>query len=1007
MTFIERFLEFRESRNTALICGKDSFTYQELYERARELAGKLRQSGVGLLSSAPDNYDIFNPGAAKHSPWVVIISKRSVNTLVGVIAAWMAGGAFVLLDAEAPGAYQDAVIQAAAPSAVLRGDAFSAKRAHELIDIHIPQANEIACAVFTSGSTKQPRGAVLEHRTIDEMLSWQTSYMKPGGGDATAAYAPFGFIAALWELFFPLANGLTLHILDETIRHDLIALERYIEDNAISYMFLPPNIAELFTKSYKGGALKYLRVAGGRLKSCAQPRGYEIMYHLGMAENGGSVTFNPIREAKSGDIPIGKPWNRTIIDLDGETGEMLVSGPSLFRGYLSRPDETARRLIGGKYRSGDIVRYSPNGELIHLGRSDWAVKIRDMLVNPEQVEAALLCCCDVADCCVTSEGGALTAWVVGGLEASALREQLAARLPEYMIPSEFIFIDSLPRGQNGKIDRKALIKAEINRGAEEPLTGGQGAAAALAALFARVLGRPAREDDAFFDLGGDSLKLMRLQLEIVREMYINVSYTTLLNNLTPRSLAAALETSEHIPPAPKLDAYPLIAPMRQMWLLWRTGQDGGKYTVSIQCRCEGAIDKARAVACFEELAHINSILRSRFIERGGDVFQVVEPSVEISLIDAPRSAFDLRHAPLFDISINENILSCTTHHIIADAIGLRVLMEDFWTLYGGNRPPASAQVIDIAVWEAGKTPNEAYWQELFSSGVPECSLPYDFERPARLAGFKQETILFGLDAAQRLRSYAAAHQTTLFGLFLAAFALMLSAVSKTDAMIGVPLNGRDHPDTARTIGNLARTLPLRLAVSGISFADALRQTRARLLELYEHQDMPLERLVEIVPCPRTAGQSPFYSVMANYIPLPQPLSNDSGLRPEILRKERQDALFDLVMDVREELSGVAVVFNYAPQLFKKETIRSWMKMLEASLPLPEQALAEAWSAVLKTDEPDFFAAGGTSLNAIRLEAALFERGWLLSAADILQNPDRGALAAFMAAADETNWEDGE
>ncbi len=355
----------------------------------------------------------------------------------------------------------------AAASVVLRGGDFSAKGACEYIDIQIPQANEIACAVFTSGSTKQPKGAVLEHRAIDEMLFWQTSYMKPDGFSATAAYAPFGFIAALWELFFPLANGLTLHILGEAVRRDLIALERYIEANAVSYLFLPPNIAELFTRSYPGGALKYLRVAGGRLRSCAQPRGYELMYHLGMAENGGSVTFSPIREAMSGDIPIGKPWNRTNIELDGETGEMLVSGPSLFRGYLSRPDETARRLTGGKYRSGDVARYNQYGELIHIGRSDWAVKIRDMLVNPEQVEAALMCCDGVADCCVTSEDGALTAWVAGAAEAGALKEQLTARLPEYMIPSEFVFPERLPRGQNGKVDRKALVKAQKKRGIPE------------------------------------------------------------------------------------------------------------------------------------------------------------------------------------------------------------------------------------------------------------------------------------------------------------------------------------------------------------------------------------------------------------------------------------------------------------------------------------------------------------------------------------------------------------
>ena len=466
-SFLERFEKYKASQKTALVCGDTSLSYTQLHTRCSVLAAKLRERGVGLVSTVPESYDIFDPESAEHSPWVVIIAERSVNAVIGIIAAWMAGGAYVLMGSDAPDSYMENIVEDTAAAVVLRDEDFASLDVGTGLTYNIPQKNEIACAIFTSGSTGKPRGAVLEHRTINEIIQWQTEYMKPDAAwTATAMYAPFSFIASLWEFFFPLVNGLALHILDENTRRDLFELENYIEANNISYTFLPPNIAEVFTQTYKGSSLKYLRVAGGRLKSCGDPAGrYEIMYHLGMSENGGSVTFKPIREAvnrgasNGGDISIGKPWNRTRVDILDSTGEMAVSGPSLFRGYLARREETKNKFADGRFLSGDIARFDDNGEIVHMGRNDWNVKIRDMKVNPLQVESVLGKCKGVTDCCVISQtlGGEdiLIGWAEGNTTEEALRAELAERLPEYMIPSAFIVLEKMPRNLNGKIDRAA------------------------------------------------------------------------------------------------------------------------------------------------------------------------------------------------------------------------------------------------------------------------------------------------------------------------------------------------------------------------------------------------------------------------------------------------------------------------------------------------------------------------------------------------------------------------
>lgn len=1048
ISFLEQFDKHKTSQAPALICGSISLTYAELHVRSLALAAKLRSLGVGLDSTEPDVYDIFDPKSVRNSPWVIVISDRSADAVIGVIAAWMAGGAYVLMEKNAPDAYINGIVEDTAAAFIFRdGEAYETEKI-EGFTYAFPKESEIACAVFTSGSTGSPKGAVLEHRVINEMLRWQADYMKPAGWTATAAYAPFSFIAATWELFFPLANGLTLHILDDTLRHDLFALESYIEKNNISYLFLPPDVAEIFTGTYRGSALKYLRVAGGRLGSCGDPGGgYEIMYHLGMAENGGSVTFKSISNAMDCDISIGKPWKETRVYLDGETGEIAVSGPSLFRGYLSRKEETGRVRVknpcGGEpeyemmYLSGDLARPLENGEFVHMGRKDFTVKIRDMKVNPIQVENALGQCAGVTDCCVTaqSQGGEniLIGWVTGNADEESIRKALADRLPEHMIPSFFFVLDKLPRNINGKVDRSALMYSPTERKGET--------AVGMAALFERVLGRGAGEDDNFFAFGGDSLKLMRLQAEIAREFSINIPYTALLKNPTPREISVLLRNQSsliHIPSAAYMDAFPLSGPMRQMWLLWRTGQDGGKYTVSIKCRFTGDIDKSRVIAAFQELTRRHAILRSHFAQRGGDAFQVVGDSVNVAVCERARREFDLTAAPLFDITLNENILSFTTHHIIADATGLRVLMEDFWTLYSGCEPSVCAQAHDVTMWslDADVSADEEYWRQNDSVKISMPVLPFDFPHPARLTSASRKTVFFGGRDAASLREYAASCKATIFQLFLSAYALILSKLSGGGSVvIGAPFSGREHPGTARTIGMLVRTLPVRLDVSGMELGEALVYTRERFADAWEHQSVSLERLTEITGHPRTMSGNSFYDVMINYVPLPRPLPNVCGLRPEILRGEYSGALFDLVLDVREENDGFSAVFTYADELFRPETVSRWAdtfkKLLltheldlaytavpnhteDAGTVFEENApqlteLSRVWMDVLGSDDvsphDDFFVAGGTSLAAIRIEAGLFERGFLLCAADILQNPKMYEMAALMVPADEINWEE--
>ncbi len=669
----------------------------------------------------------------------------------------------------------------------------------------------------------------------------------------------------------------------------------------------------------------------------------------------------------------------------------------------------------------------------------------------------------IKECCVTAQSiqdeTTLIAWIVSSLEPppqpdlqTCLSTCLRSFLPEYMLPSIYMILDSLPRSLNGKVDRSRLIYHETaSEDSSEcsVLKYNDEWEERFAALFQRILHLSpdsVKSDDNFFRLGGNSLKLMQLQVAAFKEFSLSLPYSALFANPTPGLLAGLVRRKKDqeeslIPPAKPQKAYPLSPSMRQMWLLWRTGQDEGRYTVSIKCTFTGEIDSAKATSAFQELVKRNSILRSYFTEQSGEVLQMIKDDMAVILVDSPRRQFDLSAAPLFDITLRSGELIFTTHHILADAAGLRILMEDFWTLYKGGVPAVSAQVHDITLWQLNRwiTGDELFWQKMFSDGVTALSLPHLGDRPAKLDSSAIHTVFFDEKEQKQLSEYAALHNATLFQLFLAAYGFMLARLSHQErVIIGVPFSGRNHPHMSRTIGMFVKTLPLTLDISGQDFKSFLDHTCAHFAALWEHQEMTLEHLAHLIKPARLSSGKLFYDVMINYIPLPQPLSFVPDLHPQIVRGEYPGGLFDLVLDLREEEDGILAVFTYADQLFSQAMLEHWGKAFkellltgewkmdhvilnppvytesanaqpELSDPLMLAELMEVWKEVLEKNEvsptDDFFLSGGTSLGAIRIEAAMFERGWLLSATDIFHHPKLADMAGCLTPADDIDWED--
>ena len=1028
--------------------GHRQLTFRELDILTSAIGARLRSMGLGA-STTPDRYDIGTPDRAGVSPWVLVHTGRSVDVVVGLLSVLRAGGAYVCVPSGAPKVYIRQICETALATAILTDDpegisldgppclcfrdpALAVDADPYLVQESagfVPHPRDLACAIFTSGSTGRPKGAVLEHQALSAMLAWQQSYMDLPSGSHTAAFAPFGFIASPWELLFPLASGMTLHILGEEQRKDPLALETSFEKHRIRYVFLSPEMAELFSHHCKGDSLRYVRVAGGPLRSCP-PTPYEILYSLGMSENGGSVTFLPIQQAWEKNIPLGGAFGPTRIYLvddenrivqPGRKGKMAISSPSLARGYLGMPERTAECFIANPfegeqvtgnpfignqvsgepgdydrlYLSGDLARQDENGMLVHCGRNDFVVKIRGQQVDPGHVEAVLAGCGGVRECVVsarksTSPGNpeyALWAWAGGsGIDANDLRGQLAAKLPEYMVPERIRVMDALPRGVHGKIQRTGLPDIPLERAALAQTSGagiiseGHGPRLKrLCDIFAEILLMPEVGPlDSFFALGGDSIKLVRLQLMLRGEFSVNLSYGQLFRRPWPAAILEMMDRDvsaagvSSIPTAPPQSQYPLTMPMRQMYLLWRLGRDSRVYEVDTCVLVEGDVDGQRLENAFADLVAQEPLLRSRFAEQDGEPAWVIDDTVAYDFghyrapdpeaakllweeLSLGRPPIDLSQPPLFfvvciEIDATHSFLGLTTHHILVDAASSRLLVDAWWDLYtvGEIKDPGfgqTATMTDYVLWDRARQNNrelvrsETWWQALLETPVPPLDLAgATTPRPKTLTGgsaIAHATLEKG--DWPGLFELSEAKSATVFQVLLAVWAGFLSRQARAsegfdEFVMGVPFVGRDHPDLQFCMGMFVRTLPLRFCPEpdgSQSFSDWLAQVRDLFLGAWEHQACPLERIVQLVNPPRIPGRSPLFDVMVNRLPRPRPFPalEENGCRTTarvIPGFSRPTAMFDLILEIREGKDRIFLEMKYAKELFPSDLVQAWV-----------------------------------------------------------------------------------
>jgi amino acid adenylation domain-containing protein len=673
-------------------------------------------------------------------------------------------------------------------------------------------------------------------------------------------------------------------------------------------------------------------------------------------------------------------------------GELYIAGAGLARGYLGRPGLTGERFVAcpfgaageRMYRTGDLVRWTADGELEYLGRVDDQVKIRGFRIELGEVEAVLAAQPGVAQAAVAVREDQpgdrrLAGYVVPGagavLDPAVLRAACGRVLPGYMVPAAVVVLDGLPLSPSGKLDRHALPAPQYAAVVEgrAPATAGE---QLLCEVFAQVLGVDrVGAEDSFFDLGGHSLLATRLVSRVRAVLGVELAVRAVFEHPTPASLAGVLDGAGAARPAlvpvPRPARLPLSFAQQRLWFLEQLHGPGTAYNLPFAWRLTGELDTEALMAALGEVAARHESLRTVFGAEDGEPYQHVIPAGQAKvpvtvtaatagelaglLEAAARHQFDLAtempvRAWLFTLADEEHVLVLLCHHIASDGWSEQVLMADLATAYAARRegrapdwPDLPVQYADYTLWQrdllgGDQDPGSlmsgqvGYWREQLAGLPEELVLPADRPRPAEPSrrGGVIRWQLADPDLHGALAGLAREHQATVFMVVLAGLAALLSRLGAgTDIPVGAPAAGRTDDALDDLVGFFVNTLVLRADLaSDPGFAELVGRVRETVLAAQARQDVPFERLVEVLNPARSAARHPLFQVMLADEDVGAVDWQLPGLRITAEPVPAGAAKFDLTLAFRQDrdadsaAAGISAWFEYAADLFDPATVQA-------------------------------------------------------------------------------------
>jgi amino acid adenylation domain-containing protein/FkbH-like protein/non-ribosomal peptide synthase protein (TIGR01720 family) len=895
----------RTPNHVAVVFENESLTYRELNNRANQLAHYLQELGV-----KPDTL-------------VGICVERSLEMIVGILGILKAGGAYVPLDPEYPQQRLSFMLEDTQVKVLLtqehlveqlpkyEANLLMLEKICEKIEQNSPDnlSNaltpfNLANVIYTSGTTGKPKGVMVEHKGLCNLAQAQIQAFGVNNSSHVLQFASFSFDACIWEILMSLGAGATLYLgTKEGIMPGEPLIER-LRNDKITCITLPPSALAVLPGE-ELPQLQTIIVAGETcspelMKQWSIGRNFFNAY--GPTESSVCATIAKCQSEQE-KLSIGRPIpNTKIYILDsqlqpvpiGVPGELHIGGAGLARGYLNRPELTQEKFIPNPfdkagvsklYKTGDLARYLPDGNIEYLGRIDNQVKIRGFRIELGEIETVLTQNPQVQSSVIiarenTPGNKRLVGYIVPQKEATPtsneLRQYLKGKLPDYMIPHVFVILESLPLTPNGKIDRRALPAPESS----SELLGKYVAPRTfiedtLATIWAQVLRvKEVGIDDNFFELGGDSI----LSISIIaraKQAGLQLIVKQLFAHQTIAELAAVTGTSKEIQIDQGLVRGETPLTPIQHWFFEQNLCQSYHFNQSYLLSVPSSFQSEYLEPIWQELFKHHDALRLRFTQSGDNwqaIYSTSTDRISVNFIDLStlsdneqKTAIatkveslqgslnlskNLVQIAFFDLGVNKRArLLIIIHHLVVDGVSWRILLEDLQTAYQqliqGQKiklPPKttsfkdwSQHLIEYAQSDLLKA-ELAYWSR--ASHTLISPIPIDYSGGANTVK-SISTISVSLNETQTqllLQNVPKAYQTQINDVLLTALVLVWSKWTNADSVLfNLEGHGREEiiedVDLSRTVGWFTTMFPVILKLETIdkeNLGNALKSVKEQL-----------------------------------------------------------------------------------------------------------------------------------------------------------------------------------
>jgi len=987
----------------ALVFEEHSYSYRALNERSNQIAHYLRSKGIREDSLVP------------------LCVERSHQMIIGLLGILKAGAAYVPIEPDFPEDRKAFVFGDTKAKIVIStmesSSALPIADDIEIVEIDDPlspvksqstghvqtdlRPEHLAYVIYTSGSTGKPKGVMIGHYNLVDYVFGLNQQLKIEQFKSYALVSSIATDLGNTVIYSSLVFGGSLHVFSKESVSNIEYLHQYFRDHTIECLKIVPSHWKALSLDGKLLLPSGLMVFGGeslhaelieniRLSNAT----CRVVNHYGPTETSIGKLLHEVQPGikYNQTIPIGKPFSNTrVYVLSKElglcpisvAGELHIAGDGVARGYLNNEELTTQKFISnpfdkdGKslmYRTGDLVRYLADGNIEFIGRVDDQVKIRGYRVELGEIETVLQQHEEVGQGVVLARedkqgNKRLIAYVVtdGIFDREGIITYLNEKLPEYMVPSLFVEIESFPMLPNGKIDRKSLpdpdVSGELANKYEAPRTDTE---LRLADIWQDVLEvEQVGINDDFFELGGHSLLAVRLISAIRKEFVVEMPIGDIFDYPTIKSLAEQVEKQSgktvlpSIIPVPRPEHIPLSFSQERLWFIDKL-EGSVQYHRPAVMRLRGTLNIEALNKALKEVMNRHEVFRTVFREEEGQAFQVIKDTETFQLvldqsfykqdlesldnhieqlIKVPfdLSKDDMMRAHLITLNENEYVLVVTMHHIASDGWSISIFVKEIIELYKSfieNRladlSPLPVQYADFAIWQRNYLQQEViekkigYWKNKLH-GVEPLELPTDYPRPA-VQSRRGAMIAFNIDSglSERLQHFCQQQGATLFMTLLASFKVLLYRYSgQEDICVGSPIAGRQQQELEKLIGFFINTLVLRSEVKGnTSFSDLLKQVKRTMLEAYENQEVPFEKVVDAVVLQRDMSRNPLFQVMfilQNTPDIPELHFGEVQLSREGSYKHTT-SLFDLTFSMLETPLGLQGVVEYCTDLYREETI---------------------------------------------------------------------------------------